>query len=76
MRVLLVGATGVVGRPLVPRLVAAGHEVVATSRHVPEEAGASLPGVTYRQLDLLDRRAVTALVGELARRRSCTRPRR
>jgi 2-alkyl-3-oxoalkanoate reductase len=32
MRVFLAGATGAVGRRLVPRLRAAGHEVVATTR--------------------------------------------
>ena len=37
MRVLVVGATGVVGRQMVPRLADAGHEVVATSRSAPEE---------------------------------------
>ena len=31
-KVLVVGATGVVGRQLLPQLVAAGHQVVATSR--------------------------------------------
>jgi uncharacterized protein YbjT (DUF2867 family) len=30
MRVLVAGATGVVGRYLVPQLIAAGHEVSAT----------------------------------------------
>ena len=32
MRVLLAGATGAIGRPLVPMLVAAGHEVLGTTR--------------------------------------------
>ena len=32
MRVLVAGATGVVGRQLVPLLAEAGHEVVGTSR--------------------------------------------
>lgn len=58
VRVMVVGASGVVGRQLVPQLVAAGHEVVATSRQ-PREARA---GVTYRQLDLLDRAATEQIV--------------
>lgn len=33
MRTLLVGGSGVIGRRLIPRLVAAGHEVTATTRH-------------------------------------------
>ena len=32
MRVLVVGATGVIGRQLVPQLVAAGDQVSATTR--------------------------------------------
>jgi nucleoside-diphosphate-sugar epimerase len=32
MKIFLAGATGVMGRQLVPRLVAAGHEVVGTTR--------------------------------------------
>lgn len=59
MRVLVVGATGAVGRPLSPRLVEAGHEVIATARRTPKE---SASGVSYRSLDLLDGAAVAALV--------------
>jgi 2-alkyl-3-oxoalkanoate reductase len=32
MRVFVAGASGAIGRPLVPRLVAAGHEVTGTTR--------------------------------------------
>jgi nucleoside-diphosphate-sugar epimerase len=32
MRIFLAGASGVIGRPLVPLLVAAGHEVAGTTR--------------------------------------------
>lgn len=39
MRVFLAGATGAIGRPLVARLVADGHEVVGTTRD-PARAGA------------------------------------
>lgn len=35
MRVLVLGATGFIGPPLVARLVAAGHEVTAAARSVP-----------------------------------------
>ncbi|NWD73952.1 SDR family oxidoreductase [Pseudomonas gingeri] len=49
MKVLLVGATGFVGRHLLTALNAAGHEVIATSRghHLR-----SLPGVEWQVLDL------------------------
>jgi nucleoside-diphosphate-sugar epimerase len=39
VRVFLAGATGVIGRPLVPALVQAGHAVTALAR-TPEKAGA------------------------------------
>jgi uncharacterized protein YbjT (DUF2867 family) len=37
MRILLAGATGVVGRRLVPRLIAGGHHVTALTRHPERE---------------------------------------
>ena len=63
MKVLVVGGTGVVGRPLLRALVQAGHAVVATSRKPPEVA---TPGVENRILDLLDAEAAQRLVVELA----------
>jgi uncharacterized protein YbjT (DUF2867 family) len=50
MRILVTGATGFVGRSLTPALVAAGHDVVAGTRH-PEDYGG--PGVPVA-VDLLD----------------------
>lgn len=49
MKVVLVGATGFVGRHLLAALHAAGHQLIATSRH-PQPP--SLPGVQWLQLDL------------------------
>ncbi|ROM20189.1 epimerase [Pseudomonas protegens] len=49
MKVVLVGATGFVGRHLLAALHAAGHQLIATSRR-PQPQG--LPGVEWRQLDL------------------------
>ena len=60
-KVLVVGATGVVGRQLVPQLVAAGHQVVATSRQASERTDGA---VTWRRLDLLDAPAARRLVAE------------
>jgi len=54
MRVLVAGATGAVGRQLVPRLEAAGHEVVGISRRGP------------RPVDVLDAGAVLRAVAEAA----------
>jgi uncharacterized protein (TIGR01777 family) len=42
MKVLVTGATGLVGRHLLKRLIASGHEVVALTRNV-DAAGVSLP---------------------------------
>lgn len=63
MRVLVVGATGVVGSPLVRALSTAGHSVVAASR---KPQAVSLPGVTMRALDLLDSAAALQLVADTA----------
>lgn len=49
MRVLLVGASGFIGRHLLRALQAEGHQIVATSR---SGAGAKLPGVCWLPLDL------------------------
>jgi nucleoside-diphosphate-sugar epimerase len=47
MKILLTGASGCVGRALLPELVTAGHEIVSISR-----TGASEPGVETVPLDL------------------------
>jgi len=65
MLVLVVGASGVVGRQLVSQLLDAGHAVVATTRSSPAPAPAER--LDHRRLDLLDRDAVTALVHEIRR---------
>lgn len=49
MRILLVGASGFIGRQLLRALHAEGHSLVATSRSVP---GFPLPGVQWLPLDL------------------------
>jgi nucleoside-diphosphate-sugar epimerase len=64
MRVFLAGATGVIGRALVPLLIAAGHEVTGTTRS-PERAQAiAQAGATAAVVDVFDaaslRRAVLA----------------
>ena len=53
VRVLVAGASGVIGRQLVPLLGAAGHEVIALSRS-PQET----PGVRSVAADALDRQAL------------------
>jgi 2-alkyl-3-oxoalkanoate reductase len=62
MRVFVTGATGALGQHLVPGLVAAGHEVTATTR-TPGKAGQlRATGAAPVVLDGLDRAAVLAAV--------------
>ena len=62
MRVFVTGATGVLGRHLVPGLVAAGHEVTATTRTPGKVAQLRAAGSEPVVLDGLDREAVIAAV--------------
>ena len=62
MRVFVTGATGALGRHLVPKLVAAGHEVTATTRTPGKVAQLREAGATPAVLDGLDREAVIAAV--------------
>jgi len=55
----------VVGRQLVPQLLAAGHEVVATSHSSPAPDAVS-GQAEHRRLDLLDHSAVSTVVQEVA----------
>lgn len=61
-QVLVTGASGFVGRRLVPLLLAAGHSVVAGTRH-PEMV--SDIGARVIRLDLTDRDTLTALPREV-----------
>ncbi|WP_067963071.1 NAD-dependent epimerase/dehydratase family protein [Nocardiopsis trehalosi] len=66
MRVLVAGATGAVGRLLVPMLVSAGHEVTGTSR---SDAGAERVralGARGVRADALDRAGLHRVVAEAA----------
>jgi nucleoside-diphosphate-sugar epimerase len=60
MRVFVTGATGVLGRHLVPGLVAAGHEVTATTRTPGKVARLREAGAEPVVVDGLDREAVIA----------------
>ncbi|HWH43494.1 MAG TPA: NAD(P)-dependent oxidoreductase [Thermoleophilaceae bacterium] len=62
MRVLVAGATGAVGRPLCERLVAAGHEVVGTTRSDDGAARLRAAGVEPAVLDAFDLDALRAAV--------------
>ena len=62
MRVFVTGATGALGRHLVPGLIAAGHEVTATTRTPGKVAQLRGAGAEPVVLDGLDREAVIAAV--------------
>jgi nucleoside-diphosphate-sugar epimerase len=62
MRVLVTGATGVVGRRAVPLLVAAGHAVTAVGRSQPKRDALRAAGATPVDLDLFDAAAVRRAV--------------
>jgi nucleoside-diphosphate-sugar epimerase len=66
MRVLVAGATGVIGRALVPLLVAAGHDAVGLSRSRDRAAALELTGARLVQADALDPDSVRRAVGGTA----------
>lgn len=66
MKVFVAGATGAIGRPLVRRLVAAGHEVTGTSRTPARAAEVAAAGATGVVCDALDPAALTAAVTRAA----------
>ena len=58
MKILVTGATGVVGRRVVPLLTAAGHDVVAAGRDPVQRARLERAGARVVALDLFDPAAV------------------
>ncbi len=62
MRVFVTGATGALGRLLVPALIAAGHEVTATTRTPGKVAQLRQAGAEPVVVNGLDREAVIAAV--------------
>jgi nucleoside-diphosphate-sugar epimerase len=62
MRVLVVGATGAIGRQIVPQLAERGHQVTGTSRSAAKAAYLRSLGAEPAALDVLDQDAVRAVV--------------
>jgi nucleoside-diphosphate-sugar epimerase len=58
MRILITGATGVIGRRVVPALRARGHEITAVGRGAARLTTLAQPGVATLALDLFDPPAV------------------
>src|SRR5580700_86302 len=64
MRVLVVGATGAVGRQLIPQLIAAGYQVSATTRSPAKVGGLRAAGAEPFVVDALDGAAVGETVAK------------
>jgi nucleoside-diphosphate-sugar epimerase len=64
MKVFVAGATGVLGRQLVPQLVTRGHEVVGMTRSASKQDGLRALGARPVVADALDPDAVSRVVGE------------
>ena len=62
MRIFLTGATGVVGRRLVPVLLNASHEVTAAVRSTRARAELTTRGVRAMEVNLFDAVAVSRAV--------------
>jgi uncharacterized protein YbjT (DUF2867 family) len=54
MKILVTGATGYIGGLLVPRLIAAGHQIVCLARDPNRLTGDKWKSITIRQGDVLD----------------------
>jgi 2-alkyl-3-oxoalkanoate reductase len=66
MRVFVAGASGAIGRPLVPQLVAAGHEVTGTTRSEQSAEAIRAAGARAAVCDARDPEALRAAVAEAA----------
>ena len=64
MRVFVAGASGAIGRPLVPKLVAAGHEVTGMTRSEAKAEAIRQAGADAAVVDVFDADALRAAVEE------------
>ena len=64
MRIVLAGATGVIGRPLVFRLVKARHEVIGLTRAPDKVDALHAMGARAEVVDVLDDKAVVAALAK------------
>jgi nucleoside-diphosphate-sugar epimerase len=64
VRVFVAGASGAIGRPLVPKLVAAGHEVTGMTRSVAPAEEMRAAGASAAVVDVFDSDALGAAVAE------------
>jgi nucleoside-diphosphate-sugar epimerase len=66
MRIFVAGATGVIGRRLIPLLLRDGHVVTGTTRSSARAASIAQMGASPVVVDVFDRPALTAAVREAA----------
>jgi nucleoside-diphosphate-sugar epimerase len=64
VRVFVAGASGAIGRPLLPKLVQAGHEVTGTTRSEERAEGIRAAGARAAVVDVFDTEALNAAVAE------------
>ncbi len=64
MKILVAGATGVIGRRLIPLLVASGHEVIGTTRTADKGELLQQLGATPQVVDAFDRARLASIVRE------------
>jgi 2-alkyl-3-oxoalkanoate reductase len=64
MRVFVAGASGAIGRPLVPKLLAAGHEVTGMTRSEERAERVRQAGARAAVVDVFDANALRAAVEE------------
>ena len=66
MRVFVAGASGAIGRPLIPKLIAAGHEVTGMTRSEASAAELRGGGASASVVDVFDADALRAAMSEAA----------
>jgi len=66
VRVFVAGATGAIGRPLLPRLLAAGHEVTGMTRSEERAAAVREAGARAVVCDVFDEQALGTAMAEAA----------
>lgn len=64
MKIFVAGGTGVIGRPLITKLLAKGHTIVALTRSTQQAQALTEKGIVPAIADVFDADAVKAVVGQ------------
>ncbi|GHO49327.1 NAD-dependent epimerase/dehydratase family protein [Ktedonospora formicarum] len=65
MKIVVAGATGIIGRRLVPLLIAAGHEVYGTTRTAEKGQALQQAGASPLVIDMYDREGLSKVMREI-----------